>query len=255
MNSYYDLTRMMILTIAMGIVMVWIFSKLAKRDSEGWDKSYESKGMKTIRIGLMFIWGLIAIVSLLGLIVQWYNIPDRQKVSFTSIFMWCLSLFYYELTMRQSPRGGWVKTRKIIAYMLIIFLYIGVWQYTAYLIAHFPFNWISVQFFTSILITGICITGIWLLLKIYKKDKYIPYTKHEEPSVTHTNLDADKTNRDTEDYTRFMPKQDVETIEEVSSNNINDESIDHTTDNMEVNNEGSSNESVKNDEEENRTAP
>lgn len=250
---------MMILTIAMGIVMVWIFSKLAKRDSEGWDKSYESKEMKIIRIILMGIWGLGAILPLIGLIVQWYYIPDPQKVSLIRISMFCIALFYYELTMRQSPRGVWVTIRKIFAYILIFFLYSGAWPSTALFLSTgqvpFPYTDFFEFFVSYALIYGIIIAAIFFLLKIYKRDKYIPYTKHEETSVTHTNLDTDKTNRDTEDYTRFMPKQDVETIEEVSSNNINDESIDHTTDNMEVNNEGSSNKSVKKDEEENRTAP
>lgn len=190
-NNTYDLGTMMSSSIVMGLVMVWLFGKMAHRDSDYWDKSYERKEMKITRIVLMCIWGIYIVAPFLGLIFSWNSIRDNQKVSYMSHVMLGISLFYYELTLRQSPRGTWVKIRKVIAYTLICSLYAAVWpttvlQLTTGKIPGVYGNAWGTILVVNALIYGIFILIIWLLLKQYKRDKYIPYNQHEnkkEPTI------------------------------------------------------------------------
>lgn len=175
-------------SIVMGAFMLWLFSKFAKRDSDFGDKSYESKGAKITRIVLMCIWGLCTLINVLGLVFAWNSIRDNQKVSYASSIMLGLSLFYYELTLRQSPRGVWVKIRKIIAYILISALYIGVWpttllQFTTFAVPGLYGNAIGYILGFNTFIYGISILIIWLLLKPYKRDRLISYHKRNANEV------------------------------------------------------------------------
>ncbi len=179
----YNLGTMMTFTIVMGMVMIWLFGSFAKRDSEDWNKTFERKGMKITRIILMCIWGIYVVAPLIALIFGWDKIRDSQKVSYVSYLMLGLSLFYYELTFRQSPRSIWVKIRKVFAYILISGLYIAflpttLLQLTTGKVAGVYGNALGTILISNTLIYGISILIIWLLLKQYKRDKYIPYTKN-----------------------------------------------------------------------------
>lgn len=191
-NNTYDLQTIMTGSIIMGAFVFWLFSKFAKRDSDYWDKSYESKSAKINRIVYMCIWGLYVATFFLELIIGWNSIRDNQKVSFASCIMLGISLFYYELTLRQSPRGVWVKTRKVIAYFIISSLYIGVWPTTLLQLTTgkipgvYGDAWGAI-FGSNALIYGIAILIIWLLLKHYNNDKLISYnqknTKKAQPVI------------------------------------------------------------------------
>ena len=183
-NNTYDLGTSMSFIIAVGLVMIKLFGKFAKRDSSNWDKSYEKRRMKITRIVFMCFWGIYVVASLLTLIFGWGKIRDNQKVSYVSYVMLGLSLFFYELTFRQSPRGIWVKIRKIFAYILICALYIAVLpttllQFTTGRVPGVYGNAIGTILIGNVLIYGISILIIWLLLKQYRGDKCIPYTKKE----------------------------------------------------------------------------
>lgn len=185
-NNIDNLGIMMLFATVLGIVMIWLFSKFAKRDSEGWDKSHERKGVKIIRIVLMCVWGFFVIASLLSIIISWDNMNDIQLFSLTCFFMLGISFFCYGLMFRQSPRGAWVKVRKIIAYILISFLYIMESG-----IPNVKGTFWDI-FLASILVSGIFILLIWLLLKPYNRDNYIPYKQTEEGNKTQTALSAEK---------------------------------------------------------------
>ena len=173
----------MTFTIIVGIVFFALFGKFAKRDSKDWNKTFERKGMKITRIILMCIWGIYVVAPLIALIFGWDKIRDSQKVSYVSYIMLGLSLFYYELTFRQSPRSIWVKIRKVFAYTLIGGLYIAIFpstllQFITGRVAGVYGNAIGTILISNTLIYGSSILIIWLLLKQYKRDKYVPYTKN-----------------------------------------------------------------------------
>lgn len=187
-HTDYNLSTIMTGSIIMGAFVLWLFSKFAKRDSDLWDKSYESKGAKTTRIVLMCILGLYAITPFIRLLFGWNSIRDNQKVSFASSIMLGISLFYYELRFRQSPRSVWVKIRKVIAYILISVLYIGVWpttllQFTTGQISGVYGDAWGTILGANTLIYGISILIIWLLLKHYNSDKLISYSQKNNKEV------------------------------------------------------------------------
>ena len=195
-NYAYYFGDMIKFIIVMGMVMIWLFGIFAKRDSEDWDKTFERKGMKITRIVLMCIWGISVIAPLVALIFGWDKVHDNQKVSYVSYIMLGVSLFYYELTFSQSPRSIWVKIRKVFAYFLIGGLYIAVLpttilQLTTGRLVGVYGNAIGTILIGNTLIYGITILIIWLLLKRYKGDKYIPYIKKEiEKSVETSELQS-----------------------------------------------------------------
>ena len=186
-NNTYNLGAMMSFTIVIGIMMIWLFGMFAERDSADWNKTFEKKGMRITRIVLMCIWSIYVVAPLIMLILGWNKIRDNQKVSYVSYIMLGLSLLFYEITFRQSPRSIWVKIRKVFAYTLISGLYIAVlpttiMQFTTGRVVGVYGNAIGTILIGNALIYGITILVIWLLLKQYKGDKYVPYTK-KEPTV------------------------------------------------------------------------
>lgn len=186
-SNTYDLGTLMSGTIALGAFLFWLFNKFAQRDSDGWDKSYESKRMRITRIILMCIWGLYVVIALGALVFSWNSLLDNQKVSLVNGIIIGLSLFYYELTLRQSPRSVWVKVRKVIAYILICLLFGGVWpttvaQFTTLQVPGVYGDAMGVILVCNALIYGISILIIWLLLRLYNSDRLIPY-KHNDVKV------------------------------------------------------------------------
>ena len=187
-------------TIVIGIMMIWLFGMFAERDSADWNKTFEKKGMRITRIVLMCIWSIYVVAPLIMLILGWNKIRDNQKVSYVSYIMLGLSLLFYEITFRQSPRSIWVKIRKVFAYTLISGLYIAVlpttiMQFTTGRVVGVYGNAIGTILIGNALIYGITILVIWLLLKQYKGDKYIPYIKKEiEKSVETSELQPTEKN-------------------------------------------------------------
>lgn len=225
-NYAYNLGTMIKFIIVMGMVMVWLFGIFAKRDSEGWDKTFERKGMKITRIVLMCIWGISVIAPLVALIFGWDKVRDNQKVSYVSYIMFGVALFYYELTFRQSPRSIWVKIRKVFAYILIGGLYIAVLpttilQFTTGRLTGVYGNAIGTILIGNTIIYGIAILIIWLLLKRYKGDKYIPYIKKEiEKSVETSELQPTEKNIQQNEVLQNNDKHDKQLLSDNSPKHV-----------------------------------
>jgi hypothetical protein len=169
----------------MGVSILLLFIKFAQRDSDGWDISYEKKRMKITRIVLMSVFGGYATIHLFTLLSSWLDIHDYQKVVRGGYVLMGVSVFLYGLKLRQSPRGIWVKLRKVIAYILIGFLYVSVWpttllQLTTGMMPGVYGNAMGTILIGNTLIYGVSLIVIWLLLRNYKCDKLVPYNQQEE---------------------------------------------------------------------------
>lgn len=176
-----------------------------------------------LRIILMCIFGLYAVLPLVLLLFAWNKMPDKQKLSYVSFVMLGVAVFYYALKFQSSPRGVWVKIRKVIAYILVAMLYVGVLpttlqQFTTGSIPGVYGNAWGVILVTNALIYGIFILCIWLLLRQYKRDKYIPYSTYEKidkqasaPNIA-TKDDCQATE---EDKQTPLPKIETEILEDV----------------------------------------
>ncbi len=229
-NNIDNLGIMMLFAIVLGIVMIWLFSKFAKRDSEGWDKSHERKGVKITRIVLMCVWGFFVIASLLSIIISWDNMNDIQLFSLTCFFMLGISFFCYGLKFRQSPRGAWVRVRKIIAYILISFLYIMESG-----IPNVKGTFWDI-FLASILVSGIFILLIWLLLKPYNRDKYIPYKQTEEGNKTQNVFPVIDNMQENMSYEKSMSKQDALALTKIISDKNENSAVNASIDIPNLNN-------------------
>ena len=189
----------------LGITMVvWFAYVLSRRDSEEWKKEYTSSLKTTLSAILSILLLLVSIIFFIMFIVHWINSDDTvsshmaYELSRASDYTkenWLFAhyggivlqmvlgftfaaLGLYTMLLHPSPRSRWIKTRKCIAYFLVFSCYMAFALLSVerlYIMSFLPETpGYKLGMFAAY---GIFALAIWLLLKHYKNEKYIPYKK------------------------------------------------------------------------------
>ena len=189
----------------LGITMVvWFAYVLARRDSEDWKKENTSSLKTTLSAILSILLLLVSIIFFIMFIVHWINSDDTvsshmaYELSRASDYTkenWLFAhyggivlqmvlgftfaaLGLYTMLFHPSPRSRWIKTRKCIAYYLVFSYYMSFVLLSVerlYIMSFLPENpGYKLGMFAAY---GIFALAIWLLLRHYKNEKYIPYKR------------------------------------------------------------------------------
>lgn len=189
----------------LGVTMVvWFAYVLARRDSEDWKKEYSSSLKTTVSVILAILLLLASTIFFTMFIVNRINSDDTissrmaYELSRASDYTkenWLFAhyggiamqmtvgfvfaaLGLYTMFFHPSPRSGWIKTRKCIAYFLVFSCYMAFALLSVerlYIMSFLPENpGYKLGMFAAY---GIFALAIWFLLRHYKNEKYIPYKK------------------------------------------------------------------------------
>ncbi|MBQ6047170.1 MAG: hypothetical protein IJL38_06070 [Bacteroidales bacterium] len=226
-NSNSNIVSAIVYVVAMGVFLIWLFYKFARRDTKDWTPQCEQKKWKTVR-GLI---GGICCFDALGMVVvtiaAWNLSDDNLRLSYINAALVYGILACYTLLFRKSPRGRGVKIRKTIAYIIIILSYFG-WPRTVQMLTdgNVPGIYgdaIYVVIIMNLILYGLCVLIAWLLLRHYKRDKYVEY-KTTCGAIPHQDNVKDQ-NLSNIDNSRYMPPQAIhkEGIrgENLSTNELN----------------------------------
>lgn len=186
----------------LGVILVAWFWGIARRDSDDWKPENRIKWKNNTRIAVGIVFLLVALALFLAFIVNWINADTNlalhtryvwfdsaySKMKFIHAFyvgivmsmllgFTFLSLGVYTLRFRPSPRSIWIKIRKCIAYYAVFAVYISFVRVS--LENLYVSNNLAVDsagmIFGIILALAIEMLIIWLLLRHYKNQRYIPY--------------------------------------------------------------------------------
>lgn len=195
----------------LGITMVvWFAYVLARRDSEDWKKEYTTSLKTTLSAILSILLLLASTIFFTMFIIHWINSDDTvsshmayelSRVSDYTKENWLFAhyggivlqmalgftfaaLGLYTMLFHPSPRSRWIKTRKCIAYYLVFSYYMSFVLLSVerlYIMSFLPEKpGYKLGMFAAY---GIFAVAIWLLLRHYKNEKYIPYKRATLASV------------------------------------------------------------------------
>ena len=166
-----DIGIVIALVVAMGVFVVVLFGRFARRDTDDWQEEYEKKAWRITHIVLSALFALSALAMLILTIFGWDNFEYNQKAGYFSGVMVNCALSCYALRFRRSPRSVWVRIRKVFAYIAVVLMYFG-WPAT---VQQFLTGNTHGILMVNVLMYGIGVLIVWLLLKHYKKEKYVEY--------------------------------------------------------------------------------
>ena len=160
-----DIGIVIAFVVAMGVFVVVLFGRFARRDTDDWQAEYEKKAWRITHIVLSALFALSALAMLILTIFGWDNFEYNQKVGYFSGVMVNCALSCYALRFRRSPRSVWVKIRKVFAYIVVVLMYF-VWPAT---VQQCLTGNISGILMVNVFMYGIGVLLVWLLLRHYKK--------------------------------------------------------------------------------------
>lgn len=212
----------------LGVLMVAWFWKMSRRDSDDWKPENRVKWKNYIRIAIGIVFLLVALALFIAFIINWINSDSNLElhkrydwfdseyskmkfmysfyvgiISFMLLGFAFLSFGVYTLGFRPSPRSFWIKIRKCIAYYAVLAVYISFMMTTLenlYLSSYVPVNSSGI-IVGNILTHTIEILLIWLLLRHYKNERFIPYKNYslnienQEEHVVSDNMPASSKKR------------------------------------------------------------
>ncbi|MCR4810987.1 MAG: hypothetical protein K5867_00085 [Bacteroidales bacterium] len=174
-----DIGIVIALVVAMGVFVVMLFGRFARRDTDDWQVEYEKKTWRITHMVLAALFALSALAMMILIIVGWDNFEYNQKLSYFSGVMVNCALSCYALRFRRSPRSVWVRIRKVFAYVVVVLMYFG-WPATVqqFLTGSIPGvygdAWGQI-ILVNYLMYCIGVSTAWLLLRHYKKEKFVAY--------------------------------------------------------------------------------
>lgn len=197
-------------------IVVWFAHVLARRDSDDWKKEYTTSLKTTMSVTLTVLLLLASTIFFTMFVIEWINSEDtvssrlayelsfasyntkerwlfahyggivlRMAFGFVFAALGCYAFFF-----RPSPRSIWVKIRKCIAYYLVFSCYMAFIIFAVerlYIMSFMPEKpGYKLGMFIA---CGIDALAIWLLLRHYKNEKYIPYKKTVNSTEATTQID------------------------------------------------------------------
>ena len=164
--------RQIIGAAIIGVGIVALFRYLAQRDAEE-----PLARTKPRVVGAVVFFALAGMMTIL-FAVQLSHCVNAYSALILCLAFECAALGVYLLWFRRSPRGGWVKFRKVLGYYMIMNIYPSLITLT--MPALIVPSAYGIGRLTGM---GFSILTVWLLIHHYEGERYVPHRRDSQEAT------------------------------------------------------------------------